>query len=55
LIGDEGTVDGAKDVLAAMLAAQQKLQLDLIIHGGNIRSHNHYTELLYGLFVCQSD
>ena len=38
-IGDEGTQDGAKEVLAAMLASQQKQKFGFIIHAGDIRSN----------------
>lgn len=39
-IGDEGTQDGAKEVLAAMLASQQKQKFGFIIHAGDISYAN---------------
>jgi hypothetical protein len=39
-IGDEGTIKGAKEVLAGMLVAQEKFHFDFLVHGGDVSYAN---------------
>jgi hypothetical protein len=42
-IGDEGATADSKEVLAAMMTADQKLHFDLLVHAGDIRYSTQYT------------